>query len=452
MQMKINKYFSIKGKLFFSVIILSLVYTGICAQVPQILIQPHMQQKCPQDSALFTISAIGTKPLSYQWQKNGIHLTGANDTFFKVFSVTAGDTGMYSCIVSNSLGNTNSNEVALIMHPAPNAFFTVNKENQCKVGNFYIFTNTSSISSGTLTYYWDFDDGSSSTQASPTKIFLSSQKLTVSLEVTSDKACKDMYSKDIEIYPMPMTSYQINDKKQCLPYNRFVTNNFSSISYGTISYYWDMGDGTTNTNTNIIHTYGDTGWYDIKLITTSNNACKDSVTTPVYVYDKPPVYIGEDRDLKDSDSMVLNAGPGYASYFWNDSSTKQTLTIYGWLLSLGPHTFSVSVEDKSGCKNSKSVVITVVEASGTGRNDRDRYIHIFPNPATEMLYIRWEDFPGELLSLRFLDLYGRVLKTYEKAIHAERELKVPCKTWEPGMYIIEFMTRNMKYCRKVLVY
>lgn len=41
----------------------------------------------------------------------------------------------------------------------------------------------------------------------------------------------------------------------------------------------------------------------------------------------PYVFIGNDTILAMNDKIILDAGSGFESYFWNDGSTYQTLTI-----------------------------------------------------------------------------------------------------------------------------
>jgi len=57
----------------------------------------------------------GTPPFTYQWSKSGSPISGATSATFVIPAVSAADAGTYTCSVSNSAGNTVSN----------NAVFTV---------------------------------------------------------------------------------------------------------------------------------------------------------------------------------------------------------------------------------------------------------------------------------------------------------------------------------------
>ncbi|CAN5379540.1 hypothetical protein BH09PLA1_BH09PLA1_35040 [soil metagenome] len=84
------------------------------AQAPQIALQPQDQTVTPGDSATFTVSALGSAPLAFQWQRNNVNITGATGNTYTIASATlADDAATFRCVVSNSFGNATSNAVTL---------------------------------------------------------------------------------------------------------------------------------------------------------------------------------------------------------------------------------------------------------------------------------------------------------------------------------------------------
>ena len=73
--------------------------------------------------ATFTVSATGTEPLFYQWQKDGLNLPGANGASFTIPATQASDGGGYSVIVTNLGGMVFSAVAQLQVSVAP--FLTV---------------------------------------------------------------------------------------------------------------------------------------------------------------------------------------------------------------------------------------------------------------------------------------------------------------------------------------
>jgi Immunoglobulin domain len=60
------------------------------------------------------VSATGTPPLSYQWQRNGANISGATSSSYTLPSAALADSGsQFRCRVSNSIGNVFSNNATL---------------------------------------------------------------------------------------------------------------------------------------------------------------------------------------------------------------------------------------------------------------------------------------------------------------------------------------------------
>ena len=61
----------------------------------------------------FSVSALGSVPFTFQWQKDGVDIPAATNPTFSIASAESEDAGLYRVIVSNAAGNTTSNEVNL---------------------------------------------------------------------------------------------------------------------------------------------------------------------------------------------------------------------------------------------------------------------------------------------------------------------------------------------------
>ena len=73
--------------------------------------------------ASFSVWAIGTPPIQYQWQCDGTNIVGATNDWIYWEAVSTNDSGIYSVIVSNSQGSvTSSNAVLTVLPPSPPLF------------------------------------------------------------------------------------------------------------------------------------------------------------------------------------------------------------------------------------------------------------------------------------------------------------------------------------------
>src|SRR4029077_9586998 len=68
----------------------------------------------------FTVVAVGTAPLSYQWQKNGVNIAGATAASYTTPVTTTADSGAtFQVVVSNTAGTVTSAAGTPTVNPAP---------------------------------------------------------------------------------------------------------------------------------------------------------------------------------------------------------------------------------------------------------------------------------------------------------------------------------------------
>ncbi len=75
---------------------------------PLITQQPEGAVRSLGGSRIFSVSAIGTPPLNYQWYHDAIAVPGATGSSLSLTSLTAADAGQYTVVVSNDGGSTTS--------------------------------------------------------------------------------------------------------------------------------------------------------------------------------------------------------------------------------------------------------------------------------------------------------------------------------------------------------
>jgi PKD repeat protein len=147
-----------------------------------------------------------------------------------------------------------------------------------------------------MTYQWTFGDNTSSTDQNPTKVYTTAGTFNVKLVVTSNNGCKDSVTQTITVNPKPTPAFTVNSSSQCLSGNSFTFTNTSTIGSGTMTYQWNFGDNNTSTATSPTHSYAATGTYTVKLVVTSNNGCRDSISQNVTVNQSVTYYRDRDGD------------------------------------------------------------------------------------------------------------------------------------------------------------
>jgi hypothetical protein len=69
---------------------------------------PQGVTTCEGGSVTLTVTPAGTGPFTYQWKKNGTNIAGATAQSYTINPATPGDSGSYTCVVTNSCSNATS--------------------------------------------------------------------------------------------------------------------------------------------------------------------------------------------------------------------------------------------------------------------------------------------------------------------------------------------------------
>ncbi len=79
---------------------------------------PQSLARSVGQSAVFAVTATGSAPLVYQWQKNLSNISGATSSSYSIASVQTNDGGNFRCVVSNAFGAATSSVATLTVSAA----------------------------------------------------------------------------------------------------------------------------------------------------------------------------------------------------------------------------------------------------------------------------------------------------------------------------------------------
>ena len=86
---------------------------------PTITVQPADRTVTAGQTATFSVTATGTAPLSYQWQKGSTNISGATSSSYTTPATTLADSGStFRVVVSNSVSSVNSFSATLTVNAA----------------------------------------------------------------------------------------------------------------------------------------------------------------------------------------------------------------------------------------------------------------------------------------------------------------------------------------------
>jgi gliding motility-associated-like protein len=239
----------------------------------------------------------------------------------------------YTLTVDDGNGCKDTSVVTVRVAPIPQANFTFN---EVCFGNQTNFTNTSSISAGSLinTYSWNFNNLGNNNSQNPTFNFPNCGNFNVSLKVISSDGCEDSISIPVKVNCIPLPTFLIDDTVACENQTVYFTNT-SVAPVGSTS-NWSFGSGQgVGQNTNESNAYPTFGNYIVSLILTSPEGCKDSVSKSLTVIESPEANFT-------SNKVCLGALTNF-----NDNSVSNNSTIigYSWIFDLNLPTATSTIQN-----------------------------------------------------------------------------------------------------------
>lgn len=149
-------------------------------------------------------------------------------------------------------------------------------ETDCQPAEIF-FDNLSFPIDTTYDILWEFGDGGTSTEISPTYVYEDPGVYTVDVNITSPIGCQtDTTFLDlVTVLPSPMAgfSYSPDEPSNLLPEVRFFDE-----SSGGIRWEWDFSTGQGSSVPNPVYTFPDTGMYLVQQVVHHPSGCTDTAS------------------------------------------------------------------------------------------------------------------------------------------------------------------------------
>jgi PKD repeat protein len=154
-----------------------------------------------------------------------------------------------------------------------------------------IFTDQSTSHDNIVSWFWDFDDGKTSTQPNPTHKFPRRPRtFSITLHVTDADGSINSTTKPVTInnFP-PKADFKIvsSDKPTINEVIYFIDNSLDPDG-DVVSWFWDFGDGTTSISQNVTHGYQALGNYTVTLTITDDEGATDTISKDLTIFDVIP--------------------------------------------------------------------------------------------------------------------------------------------------------------------
>ncbi len=294
-------------------------------------------------------------------------------------------------------GCTDTATKTVTVFPKANTNFTIDRAQQCFLGNNFNFTSTTTLKRGTYTTNWLFGDGSFLNNSSTANhSYISVQQYNVRLVSQTNEGCMDTLSRPVQTLPMPNANFTFNYDKRCLLGNDFQFGATSTVSNNTpMNHNWYFGDGDSAINTAFTdNQYANPGQYTVRLISSTNiGGCKDTIERMMEVYHMPVASYIIDRNRQCFDGNNFN---------FTSTSTigGGTIDTYDW--TMGDNTTSTSQNPSKTYNTVDSFWVTLKVTSNYGCTDTQRHrVFVYPMPVANFTV-------GPLTSRCLVDNFFRI--------------------------------------------
>jgi PKD repeat protein len=306
---------------------------------------------------------------SYEWDFNN---DGTPDSSAVNPNYAYTSVGTYTVVLTATYlfsSDTESKTGYITVVYAPVAAFSADRT-AAVVGQPIIFTNASSGGAGALTYQWDFGDGQTSNEQSPTHAYSAFGTYTVKLTVTDSASNTDTEEKAGYIIVSNALVADFSADKVLAAVDQTIQfTNLSVGGAGGLTYQWDFNnDGIPDsTLQHPSYSYSAAGTYTVKLTVTDSAANTNTSTKANYITiaaglqadfsaDRATVAMGQTIQFTD----LSAGGVGTLTYQWdfNNDGTWDSTDQHPSYSYSSPGTYTVVLRVTDGAANTDTEIKT----------------------------------------------------------------------------------------------
>ncbi|MBN8679007.1 MAG: PKD domain-containing protein [Chitinophagales bacterium] len=432
-------------------------------------------------------SAVG---VSYLWdfgdgntsaEQNPVH-TYAQDGFYVVTLTVIGSDG---CTATN----TYLVQTGIPSFPECSGYIWYEQDTAFGVTTFEFSAQLFDASGMPLqasSYLWDFGDGNTSTEESPTHTYAAEGVYTVQLHALTDDSCEVhlcdvVFAMDSPVdtfwygcQAMFYAGYASIDSIFMWPPADPLTLSFYDASMGAVqSWHWDFGDGNTSTEQNPEHTYATSGIYTVTLDIETLDGCESSMSFDICVgdscwidpfeFDCQAMFIPVPDSLGGNGLQFIDLSfvpdPSQLQWNWNfgDGTTSTEQNPYHEYAQPGVYVVTLTIESVD-CSSSISFEVDTENPWNFGRETAQlglsgagsvavkekvvfEGVKLFPNPASTDLTLAFNTPVAMEYELRITDLNGRtLLNSKQSAQSGLNTARANVAGLVPGLYMAEIRT------------
>jgi hypothetical protein len=178
--------------------------------------------------------------LQYKWYANSDYST----LLSTAKNIAVHDSGLYNAILIDTLTGCadTSISIAIELYPYPMVLFHVSDTTSCFRGNIFTLTDSSTISKGNMSLYWDFGDGNSLYTDSNILAYgyAAVGVYTIKLKRVTNNGCADSVEKVVRVKPSPIAGLIAGPTTNLVTATPYLYNVNQQLNH---QYTWSVENG-----------------------------------------------------------------------------------------------------------------------------------------------------------------------------------------------------------------
>ena len=317
-------------------------------QAPRVSINNLTGYGCAPLSWTFSSTVTSSDPVvGYQWDfgdgttstlQNPTHVFNAGNYSIQLIITTAGGCTDTTTVTPGIIAS---------VKPVPNLSAT--PRDVCA----HIPVNFTDLTTGTVTNWtWHFGDGGTSTDQNPIHVYEDTGYFDITLIVCNSGCCDSIkLVRYIHINP-PIAAFSVNFNCNSK------TRTFTDASIGADEWNWNFGDGTTSTQQSPVHTFADTGTYNVILLVKNyTTGCEYTKMETVRILKEKAKFIASDTVICKNNPVIFTATDvnlnNVIAFDWDfgDAVSGSGQSISHTYSQSGKYSVRLIITDIMGCKD-----------------------------------------------------------------------------------------------------
>ena len=420
---------------------------------------------------LLVEGGTGTNDHDYDYNVEGLGWEEAIQIVYHTWTNYLGPKSNYNeCVklsiyAAEDLHGTCSSQVLAVMDawravgllsPETPLVLSVDKQKICELGDPVTFISNIAVEE----ILWDFGDGNTSTEISPTHIYSANGNYSFSASgISCQNGPFDLVG-DLEIIvddnslacdslPVPIIFPQFN-----------IDECGNKVGFQAHPIYeddvlWDFGDGASSILESPIHVYSNPGTYLVTCIAENHSGVVTESFEIEIAFDE--------GKIKGPQQLLINTSRMYEVETQPDAmptggiwrlngnvvagglNPSITIAEFGW------HELVLKVDFANGCSDGDTIMVEVVDELSSQEDIQQNDLTILPNPAKDYFQIKNEGLLNGYWHIHLINNLGQKITGYHSLFGAGDQFSYQLPELSSGLYYLYFENNTQQSILKKLV-